>query len=237
MELPFMAWARPQSHVLDNVVWSALTGPQASLAVVETGVRRFDPVFGAFIGLENDSEASLNGLKRLLVANGEAILVEAKASPVPAGIRITTKDVLVQMTADGLSKGPPLKFEIVPLTDRDGPQMLELATLTKPGPFYARTHELGDFVGVKHQGRLVAMAGERMKPDGFTEVSGVCTHPDHRGLGYAGALMRVVAGQILARGETPFLHSYAHNAGAIALYQSLGFEPRAEMLMRRIATP
>ena len=79
-------------------------------------------------------------------------------------------------------------------------------------------------MGVKEGGRLIAMAGERMKPQGYTEVSGVCTDPNHRGRGYAGALMRVVANRILARGETPFLHSYAHNTGAIGLYSSLGFK-------------
>jgi len=110
--------------------------------------------------------------------------------------------------------------------------MLALATETRPGPFFARTHQLGDFVGVKAGGRLIAMAGERMKPEGYTEVSGVCTDPGHRGRGYAGALMRVVAHRILARGETPFLHSYAHNTGAIGLYQSLGFALRSEMTMQ-----
>jgi hypothetical protein len=79
------------------------------------------------------------------------------------------------------------------------------------------------------------MAGERMKPDGFTEVSGVCTHPDHRGRGYAGALMRLVARRILDRGETPFLHAYASNTGAIALYETLGFTLRREVLMTRLS--
>jgi len=100
--------------------------------------------------------------------------------------------------------------------------MLALATLTRPGPFFDRTHQLGDFLGVRIEGQLVAMAGERMKPLGFTEVSVVCTHPDHRGRGYAGALMRLVAARILDHGETPFLHAYASNRGAIALYETRG---------------
>jgi predicted GNAT family acetyltransferase len=115
--------------------------------------------------------------------------------------------------------------------------MFDLATLTKPGPYFARTHRLGDFVGVKQDGRLIAMAGERMKPDGFTEVSGVCTHPDARGRGYAGALMRVVVAKILARGETPFLHVYAANTGAIGLYETLGFALRREVTMTVLTRP
>jgi predicted GNAT family acetyltransferase len=135
------------------------------------------------------------------------------------------------MTAPSLKAAPPPDFAIVDLTEADAPQMLALATQTRPGPFFSRTHQLGDFVGVKIDGRLMAMAGERMKSEGFTEVSGVCTDPDCRGRGYAGALMRVVANRILARGETPFLHSYAHNTGAIALYETLGFVLRREMTM------
>nr|WP_240898070.1 GNAT family N-acetyltransferase [Agromyces luteolus] len=109
--------------------------------------------------------------------------------------------------------------------------MLALARLTEPGPFEARTHELGGFVGVREPttGALVAMAGERMRPDGHTEVSGVCTHPDHRGRGLAAALSIAVARRILARSETPFLHAYARNRPAVALYERLGFVHRADV--------
>ncbi len=110
--------------------------------------------------------------------------------------------------------------------------MLAKAILTKPGPFFARTHELRDFVGVKRNGKLVAMAGERMKPEGFTEVSGICTAPGYRGQGYASALSRLVTGGILVNGETPFLHVHAHNTAAITLYQALGFSLSREMHMR-----
>ena len=120
------------------------------------------------------------------------------------------------------------------LGDADAPEMLALATLTEPGPFFVKTHQLGRFVGIRQDGRLVAMAGERMQPDGFTEVSGVCTHPDHRGRGYAAALMGEVARGILARGDTPFLHAYASNQAAIALYERLGFQHRREILMTRL---
>ena len=112
--------------------------------------------------------------------------------------------------------------------------MLALATLTRPGPFKERTHQFGGFIGVKDGGRLIAMAGQRMQPVGFVEVSGVCTHPDHRGRGYAAALMRVVAGRIRGRGDTPFLHAYADNRGAIGLYETLGFRFRRELTMTNL---
>ena len=107
--------------------------------------------------------------------------------------------------------------------------MLELATLTRPGPFLPRTHELGSFVGIRSSGKLVAMAGERLKVPGFTEISGVCTDPDFRGRGYAGILSRIVATRISERGETPFLHAWASNAAAIRLYEELGFRHRQMM--------
>jgi predicted GNAT family acetyltransferase len=116
--------------------------------------------------------------------------------------------------------------------------MFDLARLTQPGPFFGRTHRLGDFVGVKTAaGRLAALAGERMRLPGFTEVSGVCTHPDHRGHGYAAALTSLVAGRIEARGETPFLHVFAHNTGAIRIYEALGYRIRCEMKLTLLGRP
>jgi len=150
---------------------------------------------------------------------------------VPSGLAVASEALCHQMIAPALTPGAEPAFEVVPLTEDDAPQMFALAMLTKPGPYFARTHRLGDFVGVKEDGRLIAMAGERMRPTGFTEVSGVCTHPDARGRGYAGGLMRLVAGRIVARGETPILHVYAHNTGAIGLYETLGFTLRREVTM------
>ena len=118
------------------------------------------------------------------------------------------------------------RIEFETLTDADGPEMLALATLTQPGPFFSRTHLLGPFIGIRREGVLVAMAGERMTLDGFSEVSGVCTHPDYRGHGYAGALMRAVGRRILDRGDTVFLHARIGHTDTIAFYETLGFRPR-----------
>jgi predicted GNAT family acetyltransferase len=104
--------------------------------------------------------------------------------------------------------------------------MLELTALTKPGPFSARTHELGTFLGIKVDGQLAAMAGERMKPAQYTEITAVCVHPSHRGRGYGQMLLGAVARQIVARGEIPFLHVFSNNHSAIALYRRQGMEIR-----------
>ena len=214
-------------HPLDRPVWRALSTRQAPVAQGDGRALRFAPDYGVFAAAADATPESLAALAALVPQGGQVALVEASPAPPPATAAATSA-VLWQMTAPSLTAAPPPDFTIVDLTEGDAAQMLALATLTRPGPFFGRTHQLGDFVGVKVDGRLLAMAGERMKPEGFTEVSGVCTDPDCRGRGYAGALMRVVANRILARGETPFLHSYAHNTG---LYETLGFVLRSEMTM------
>ena len=219
-------------HVLDRPAWAALTTRQSGLAVGDGRALRFDPEHGLFAGAADGSAESLAALAALVPDEGGIATVEAAGAVSVPGAQGVTHNVWQMVMAGGLAPAAAPDFEILDLTEADAPRMLALATLTEPGPFFARTHRLGDFVGVKApDGTLIAMAGERMKPVGFTEVSGVCTHPDHRGRGYAGALMRVVAARILARGETPFLHAYAHNTGAIGLYETLGFALRREITL------
>ena len=158
-----------------------------------------------------------------LIGDGEIWLAEKEPVTPPPGTVVVRSAVCCQMIASSITPQTCL-FDVHDLGDDDAADMLALATLTAPGPFAEKTHWLGGFIGIKENGRLLAMAGERMKPGDYTEISGMCTQPDCRGRGYAGFLMRVVASRILARGERPFLHSYATNAGAIALYRSLGFE-------------
>ena len=220
-------------HPLDRPVWSALTSRQRALALGDDRALRFAPDYGPFGAAADGSAESLAALAALIPPGDGMAVVEAERTPLPPGATVAQEAELVQMTAAGLVAGEMLMgVEIVDLGEADAAEMRALAELTRPGPFSSLTHRLGDFVGIKEAGRLVAMAGERMKPAGFTEVSGVCTRPERRGRGYAAALIRVVAGRILARGETAFLHSYASNVGAIGLYESLGFAVRRPVLMR-----
>jgi predicted GNAT family acetyltransferase len=223
-------------HPLDRPIWTALTTRQAALAQEVAGIRRFKPAFGAFAASANGTPESLAGLAALVPAGGQVYLQQGEEIAAPPGLILLRAARTVQMVAEQV-ENPPAGFAFEELTSADASEMLALARLTKPGPFAERTHELGRFVGVRHEGRLVAMAGERMKPGPFTEVSGVCTHPDYRGKGYAGGLMREVARAILARGETPFLHAFADNVGAIALYERLGFVTRWQpmlMVLQRV---
>jgi predicted GNAT family acetyltransferase len=216
--------------MLDRPVWNALSTRQTHHAQGSPAALRLAPTIGVFAAAASTTPDHLNALAALAPPGGQIWLVENESFPIPPGLQTISAALCHQMRLDTLT---PAKTAITaePLTEADAPAMLALATLTRPGPFFARTHMLGRFIGLKKNGALVAMAGERLQPPGFTEVSGVCTHPDHRGRGHAGALMRLVAARILARGETPFLHVYASNTGAIALYEALGFTLRRAITM------
>ncbi|HEU5067455.1 MAG TPA: GNAT family N-acetyltransferase, partial [Sphingomicrobium sp.] len=187
-----------------------------------------------FAAVERDTEEALEALAQFLEPGETHILLQAEPSPLPPGVKLIEQAAGVQMVAARPIGGakPP---EAVQLSDADVPEMLELAELTKPGPFRARTNRLGTFWGIRREGRLVAMAGERMKILGMTEVSGVATHPDWRGHGFARSLSAFVASEIARRGETPFLHAFADNTAAIRLYESLGFAIRSLVHVQIIA--
>lgn len=216
-------------HPLDRPAWSALTSRQAHLTQGGARAVRLRADYGLFAAAADVSAPSLAALAALVPEVGAVGTVEAVAHPPVPDVINGEPAILCQMLAHDLQPVAPDGFTIVDLGPADAAQMLALASLTRPGPFYARTPELGDFVGVRQGDRLIAMAGERLNLPGFQEVSGVCVHPDHRGRGYAAALMSVVAGRILARGDRPFLHVFADNVGAIALYERLGYRIRREM--------
>lgn len=216
-------------HPLDRPVWNALNGRQSTFAIGGGGAVGFDRSVENFIAAADRSPATLEALAALIPPGAQASSVEREDWPLPPGTRLIRHAAIDQMVAEGGVDGGA-DLPMLELDDSDGPDMFVLATLCRPGPYFERTHALGGFVGVRDSaGRLIAMAGERFRIGAFSEVSAVSTHPDARGRGLARGLMRVVAGRITARGETPFLHTFPDNAGAIALYESLGFRKRAEI--------
>jgi len=206
---------------LDNPVWSSLTGPHARFARTEGRARRYDPEVALFSGLPDDpAPDDWDALARLL-AGAPAVFFAVTPLTVPPSWSVRAAHESVQMVATRtIGESDP---DLVALGATDAPEMLDLVRRTEPGPFVARTHELGTYLGVRIDGRLVALAGERMHPPGFTEISAVCTDPEYRNRGLARRLVRAVAAEIEARGETPMLHARATNTTAIALYESLGF--------------
>lgn len=214
---------------LDRPIWHALAGRHAGFALGTGRARRFRPEVSPFIACEDDSPEALSAVAGLLGPGDTALFLQRGAVPLPPGTRAVEGGLGVQMVAwDFAASAPPPG--IVALGEADAAEMLALATLTQPGPYRARTHELSQFWGVRGEdGALLAMAGERLKLAGMSEVSGVCTRPDARGRGLAALLSRHVASEIVRRGEVPFLHAYASNAGAIRLYEGLGFRLNGEV--------
>ncbi|QNN66241.1 GNAT family N-acetyltransferase [Sphingomonas rhizophila] len=211
---------------LDRPIWFALQDRQRHFAIGDGLARRFQPDVSPFIACADDSREALAAVSDLLGDRDAALFMQRTETPIPPGTVRLDGGRGVQMVSDGLEpvKPPP---GVVALTDADAPAMLALAALTEPGPFRRRTHELSQFFGFKDKdGRLLAMAGERLKLPGMSEVSAVCTHPDAHGRGLAEQMTRYVAGVIAARGETPFLHTYADNAAAIRIYERIGFRHR-----------
>lgn len=221
-------------HPLDNPAWAALTTRQQHLACGRAAALRYDQDYAIFAAAPDHGPGSLAALGALISATGPAIVLERDPPPPVPGAAVRKHRMGVQMIAE-VPAPPDPDFIFLDLGDGDAAEMLALAALTEPGPFFVRTHQLGRFIGLRCEGRLIAMAGERMRPAGYAEVSGVCTHPDFRGHGLAGKLMRVVASRIAARGEVPFLHAYADNAGAIALYEKLGYRWRIDVSVTVLA--
>jgi predicted GNAT family acetyltransferase len=218
---------------LDRPIWSALATSQAEFAEGGPLALRFQRDVEPFAAVGVDDDRSIAALGELIAPGDPILLLQATPSPIPPGTRLLSERLGVQMVAERAIEGD-LPADTSLLGDGDSPEMIALAEMTKPGPFRARTHHMGQFWGVRRDGRLVAMAGERLKFPDMAEVSGVCTHPDWRGHGFARTLSAFVANRIQQRGETPFLQAYADNDAAIGLYEALGFVIRSEMAVQLI---
>lgn len=218
-------------QALDQPVRASLFSEHAHLAVGGARARRYRPDVHRFAATREDNEADAKALMRLLEPGERVVLMQAGDVVVADGMAVVSQRRATQLVASGPVTATPSEYDIFALGEADADDMLALATLTEPGPFARNTWRMGDFVGIRIDGRLAAMAGERLRMPGYAEVSGVCTHPDCRGRGFARLLSRYVAERVCARGATPFLHAWHDNAAAIGLYASLGFRQRGELVV------
>jgi ribosomal protein S18 acetylase RimI-like enzyme len=237
-------------HVLDNPVWHALTGPQRTLGRTTELTGRFDPDVAPFGALVSGSvtDSVWEDLAQLVGPNGTVSLTGDPPDP-PSGWTVIARFAGVQMVGDdvripGMDVGssPPGSAESVlpvpmPLGPVDAPEMLALVEVTQPGPFERRTVEFGGYLGIRIGGRLVAMAGERLRPPGYAEISAVATDPNYQRRGLARHLVLAVADGIVRRGDIPFLHASTTNIGAIRLYESLGFTIRRPVVFLLLEAP
>jgi ribosomal protein S18 acetylase RimI-like enzyme len=222
-------------HILDNPSWAALHGPHSRFAEINGQAARYQPDVAPFVALPDHPGETVWTDLAALVGSGTRITLFNIRIPPPADWEVVGTIGGVQLIDEGLRAAPDPDAEL--LGPADVPEMLDLVARTRPGPFLPRTVELGRYLGIRRGGALIAMAGERVHPPGWTEISAVCTDEPHRGQGLATRLIRAVAAGIRDRGETPFLHASATNRSAIRLYESLGFVLRREATFLAVRVP
>jgi ribosomal protein S18 acetylase RimI-like enzyme len=210
--------------VLDNAAWASLTGPHARFAERHGRAVRYPADVAGFHALADPADPRAWADLAALVAPGATVAVAGAPLDAFPGWAVTGSVAGVQLVDVALRAA--VDPGALLLTTADVPEMLDLVERCRPGPFLPRTIELGRYLGIRRRGKLVAMAGERLHPPGWTEISAVCTDADYRGRGLATRLVRAVAAGIRARGETPFLHTGAANTTATRLYESIGFRLR-----------
>jgi len=218
---------------LDNPIWSALTTEHQHLARSHGLARRYPPDVSPFAAFLHPTEDAFVDLQRLVSPGEHVAFFTASPFDVPGGWEVDRSRWIDQMICEASLDLPPVAP--LPLGTTDIPEMLELTAATEPGPFSPQTIQMGSYFGIRaSDGRLVAMAGERLQSTAFAEISAVCTLPEFRGRGYARDLVTFLAAQILAAGKTPFLHVKSEN-GARVVYQKIGFRLRAAMWLTVIS--
>jgi ribosomal protein S18 acetylase RimI-like enzyme len=222
-------------HPLDNAAWTSLTGTHTALAERNGRAVRYRPDVSPFAALPlvpDDADwADLAALAR----EGEDVVITGPPRTPPPGWEVRGHAEGVQMDGSELEVLPDP--EAVVLGAADVPEMLDLVARTRPGPFGPGTRLTGTYLGIRRGGALVAMAGERMRPPGWSEISAVCTDPAHRGHGLATRLVRAVGAVIRQRGDRPFLHAARSNTTAIRLYEHLGFTLRRRVEFAALRPP
>jgi ribosomal protein S18 acetylase RimI-like enzyme len=216
-------------QILDNPAWHALRTHNRALGNVQEGSAYFLPEVSPFAAVEGPALEGLPALHEAIPFDHNVIFVSNENLVIPHPWELLAVVPGYQMLYHGLagpvSDGPA----VVPLTTAHVPEMIALTSLTAPGPFSTETIRFGHYEGIFDDGQLVAMAGQRMHPEGYAEISAVCTHPDHLGKGYARHLLLRQVNRIQKNGEQPFLHVKADNKRAIGVYESLGFTIRTEI--------
>ena len=213
---------------LDNPIWSCLTTRHAQFALGGPHVRRYRADISPITGLPDAAPIDVGALEALFGIDDDIGVFGPRVPALPSNWETLNADRITQMIRTDPSPLPEGDIEVAVLGEADVAEMLALVELTQPGPFRRRTIELGRFIGIREGGRLMAMAGERMWVGDSREVSGICTHPDALGRGFARLLSGRVVNGILRAGQTPFLHVRSGNARAIGVYEALGFVRRAE---------
>ena len=216
------------STILSNPVWHALTTHHATLAQGDMLARRYPSAIALFGAVATDDERAFASLAAL-VPPGEVVGLVGGLPPVGDEWTLLRQPTLIQMVYEGPELEPEDADEAITPLAADVPTMLQLVESTHPGRFQARTIELGRYLGIWQDGRLAAMAGERMHVPAYREISAVCTHPTFQRRGYAQQLIRHLIREIHSEGEVPFLHVVGGNSGAQNLYQTMGFTRRGEL--------
>jgi len=222
------------NQLLDNITWFTLTGPHASYASGTGDARRYSAGFSPIVAFANATSPDFTALADYCEPDEQLYCPEWKGD-VPTGWRIHFEKTLIRMVWEGAIPEKDEFPDAIELGPQHAEQALELALLTNPGPFGLRTIELGEYFGWFEDGRLAAMAGERMYAGTLREVSGICTHPDYRGQGLARRLTLKLIRREMQRGETPFLHVMGDNPTAYQLYQDMGFRVYCETTARVIS--
>jgi ribosomal protein S18 acetylase RimI-like enzyme len=224
----------PDERLLDEPVWASLGGAHAHLAKRYRGAARYPSEVAPFAALADAADPK-SWLDLAQLFGPDAVAVLPGVAEAAGGWEIVETIYGVQLV--GTSLRAEIDDEAVRLDRTDVPEILELIARTRPGPFSSRTIELGNYFGIRRDGALIAMAGERLHPPGWTEISAVCTDEAYRGQGLGTRLIRHVAASIRERGESPFLHAAATNVNAIRLYESIGFAHRRDIRFLIVRTP
>jgi ribosomal protein S18 acetylase RimI-like enzyme len=219
---------------LDNPVWHALAGPHRAHAVGRGLALHYPRDMAPFSAIAEPSAEAYADLAADLPPQTEARLFRPSEEPLPPGWEQLDAFPMLQMVAAAAPSpdaSAVVSLSEALLSEADGPAMMELVAAAKPGPFGPRTPALGRYLGIRRAGRLVAMAGERLRVPGHVELSGICVHPEARGRGHGVTLTCALMQQAFEGGEVPFLHVRPDNVAAVGLYRRLGFEVRCELVV------